>query len=164
MAVELVRWPAEEQRRADLRDRGLPRVLLVEAGTPPPVTVDPMEDWIRIPADDRDLQARMETLVRRITTRPELDGDGVLRSGNGWAALPPIEARLTEVLLLRYDKVVGREVLLRHGWPGEEPNRNVLDVHVLRLRRRIEPLGLTIRTIRKRGYVMCSQSSAKSDF
>jgi len=160
MAVELVRWPAEEHRRAELRDRGQPRILLVEGGTPAPVTVDPMEDWIRLPVDDRDLQARMETLVRRVSTRPELDADGVLRSGAGWAALPPIEARLTEVLLLRFDKVVGREVLLRHGWPGEEPNRNVLDVHVLRLRRRIEPLGLTIRTIRKRGYVMCAQASS----
>jgi hypothetical protein len=155
MAVELVRWPAEEYRRAELRDSGSPRILLVERDVPAPMTVDPMEDWIRLPADELDLQARVETLSRRISTKPELDRDGVLRHGTGWAALPPIEARLTEMLLARFDKVVGRAILLHHGWPGEEPNRNVLDVHVLRLRRRIEPLGLTIRTIRKRGYVLC---------
>jgi DNA-binding response OmpR family regulator len=121
-----------------------------------------MEDWIRLPADELDLQARMDTLVRRASSKPDLDADGVLRYGTSWAALPPIEGRLTEVLLERFDKVVGRELLLRHGWPGEEPNRNVLDVHVLRLRRRIEPLGLTIRTIRKRGYVMCAGISDRT--
>ena len=34
------------------------------------------------------------------------------------------------------------------------PTRNALDVHVLRLRRRIAPLGLEIRTVRSRGYLM----------
>lgn len=163
MAVELVRWPAEEDRRAALRNQGAARILLVEPAAPAPVSADPMEDWIRLPADERDLQARMEALQLRLSSKPDLDGDGVLRYGPSWAALPPIEARLTTVLLERFDKVVGRELLLRHGWPGEEPNRNVLDVHVLRLRRRIEPLGLTIRTIRKRGYVMCARDSVVTD-
>ena len=113
-----------------------------------------MEDWIRLPADERDLQVRVETLSQRTVVEPTLDGDGVLRCGPKWVALPPIEARLVELLLARYGKVVGRQALARHGWPGEEPSRNVLDVHVLRLRRRIEPLGLSIRTVRKRGYVL----------
>jgi DNA-binding response OmpR family regulator len=30
----------------------------------------------------------------------------------------------------------------------------VLDVHVVRLRRRIAPLGLAIRTVRSRGYLL----------
>jgi DNA-binding response OmpR family regulator len=34
------------------------------------------------------------------------------------------------------------------------PTRNALDVHVLRLRRRIAPLGLEIRTVRARGYLL----------
>ena len=163
MAVELVRWPAEEERRTVLRDRGAARILLVEPAAPAPVSADPMEDWIRLPADEGDLQARMEALRLRLCSPPDLDHDGMLRYGSTWAALPPIEARLTTVLLERFDKVVGRELLLRHGWPSEEPNRNVLDVHVLRLRRRIEPLGLTIRTIRKRGYVMCASDRVITD-
>jgi DNA-binding winged helix-turn-helix (wHTH) protein len=39
-------------------------------------------------------------------------------------------------------------------WPGSAPGRNVLDVHVLRLRRRLAPLGLAIRTVRSRGYML----------
>ncbi len=38
--------------------------------------------------------------------------------------------------------------------PSGVPTRNALDVHVLRLRRRIAPLGLEIRTVRSRGYLM----------
>lgn len=156
MKVELVYWPSERERRSDLRAQAMPRVLLVAEDEPAPVTVDPMEDWIRLPADERDLQARIEALQGRAAVEPTIDGDGVLRYGQQWTALPPIEARLVSTLLDRFGKVVSREQLLTHGWPGEEPRRNVLDVHVLRLRRRLEPLGLSIRTVRKRGYVLGS--------
>ena len=40
------------------------------------------------------------------------------------------------------------------GWPGGTPGRNALDVHVLRLRRRLEPVRLAIRTVRSRGYLL----------
>ena len=109
---------------------------------------------MRLPVDERDLQVRVETLAKRTAVEPTLDDDGVLRLGDNWAAVPPIEARLVELLLSRFGKVVGRGELLRQGWPDEEPSRNVLDVHVLRLRRRLEPLGLSIRTVRKRGYIL----------
>jgi DNA-binding response OmpR family regulator len=56
--------------------------------------------------------------------------------------------------------VVSRDALARAGWPDGAPGRNALDVHVLRLRRRLEPLGLVIRTVRSRGYVL----EAASDF
>ena len=42
----------------------------------------------------------------------------------------------------------------RAGWPKGAPGRNALDVHVLRLRRRLAPLGLAIRTVRVRGYLL----------
>ncbi|MGF1597092.1 MAG: winged helix-turn-helix domain-containing protein [Acidimicrobiales bacterium] len=154
MQVELVYWPAEADRRRELSEGAQPRILLVGEGEPAPITVDPLEDWIRLPADERDLQVRVETLTRRLDVEPVLDDDGVLHHRHNWTALPPIEARLTQTLLARFGKVVSREALLRQGWPDEEPKRNVLDVHVLRLRRRLEPLGLTIRTVRKRGYVL----------
>ena len=154
MEVELVHWPAEERRRSELRATSRPRILLVGEGEPAPVTVDPMEDWIRLPADERDLQARVESLSRRTSVEPSLDSDGILRNGDRWVALPPIEARLVEILLERFGRVVARGDLVQRVWPDEEPNRNVLDVHVLRLRRRLEPVGLAIRTVRKRGYVL----------
>jgi DNA-binding response OmpR family regulator len=68
--------------------------------------------------------------------------------------LPPVEARLTSALLARYGAVVAREALGRAGWPEGAPGRNALDVHMLRLRRRLSPLSLAIRTVRSRGYLL----------
>ena len=158
MDVVLVRWPSEERTRARLCEAGVPRVLLVEGGAPPPAVSDELEDWIRVPADEVDLHARVDAIARRVRSRtsdsPSLDDDGVLRFGGAWVPLPPVEARLTAALLDRTGAVVSREVLSRAGWPDGAPGRNALDVHVLRLRRRLGPLGLAIRTVRSRGYLL----------
>jgi len=81
----------------------------------------------------------------------------VLRNGDRWVSLPPVEARLTSALLERFGAVVRREALARAGWPEGAPGRNALDVHVLRLRRRMEQVGLVIRTVRSRGYLLESE-------
>ena len=157
--VVLVRWPVEQVRRDELRKEGRPRLLLLEDGAPPPSaeTAD-FEDWIRVPAGDVDLRARVEGLRRRVEARanpsPALDDDGVLRLGDRWVSLPPVEARLTAALLGRYGAVVSRDALARAGWPAGAPGRNALDVHMLRLRRRLSPLALAIRTVRSRGYLL----------
>jgi hypothetical protein len=62
--VEVLRWPAEAGRRAELAARARPRVLLVEPGEVPP-PLDPEEDWLRLPAPARDLRARRARLARR---------------------------------------------------------------------------------------------------
>jgi hypothetical protein len=155
--VSLVRWPTESDRREALRQAGEPRLLLVEQGAPP-VPCDHREDWIRLPADDVDLRVRVEALRRRLGAEspgtPDIDDDGVLRVGDRWVALPPVEARLASVLVDRFGAVVSRETLTRVGWPGGSSSRNALDVHVLRLRRRLAPLRLAIRTVRSRGYLL----------
>lgn len=158
MQVAVLQWPDEEPRRSELRTAGVARLLLVASEAPAPVVGDPLEDWIRLPADDRDLQARLDGLTLRAHQHrerpPRVDDDGLLRLNGTWVALPPIEARLAAALLERVGAVVGREVLLRAGWPQGAPNRNVLDVHILRLRRRLEDVGLSIRTVRSRGYLL----------
>ncbi len=83
-----------------------------------------------------------------------MDSDGVLRFRGKWVSLPPLETRMMEVLLSRFGAVVSREALAKAGWPEGINGRNALDVHVLRLRRRLEPLGLVIRTVRSRGYLL----------
>jgi DNA-binding response OmpR family regulator len=156
--VVLVRWPTEAVRRAQLANRQLPRLLLLEGDAVPPEADDCLEDWIRVPAAEIDVRARVSALTTRATrhvpSAPTLDGDGVLRFSGAWVPLPPVEARLTDALLERFGAVVSRDSLARAGWPDGAPGRNALDVHVLRLRRRIHPLALAIRTVRARGYLL----------
>ena len=158
MEVVLVQWPAEAGRRDRLQERHAPRLLLVEPGCVPPEPADCLEDWIRVPAADVDVQARMACLSARAREHavevPRLDDDGVLRFGEQWVALPPVEVKLTHALLERFGGVTRRETLTGAAWPDGPPARNVLDVHVLRLRRRVVDVGLTITTVRSRGYVM----------
>jgi DNA-binding winged helix-turn-helix (wHTH) protein len=162
--VVLVRWPTEAPRRQRLVAEQCPRLLLVEDDAGPPETIDCLEDWMRVPVDEGELAARMRALAVRARAHvapehPELDDDGVLRRGRDWVSLPPVEARLTAALLDRLGAVVSREALARAGWPDGAPGRNALDVHVLRLRRRLGPVGLVIRTVRSRGYLLESSVS-----
>ena len=158
MDVVLLRWPAEADRRDDLIELGTARLLLVEDGATPPHAPDCLEDWIRVPAPELDLRARLAALEGRATRHspsvPTLDTDGVLRFDAAWVSLPPVEARLTRVMVERFGAVVGRETLARAGWPEGTAGRNALDVHVLRLRRRLASVGLVIRTVRSRGYLL----------
>ena len=158
MDVVLLRWPLEQERRERLEQEGRLRLLLVEGGVPAPECSDVLEDWIRVPADEADVRARVEGLAARYRADrddlPDLDRDGLLRFGGGWVSLPPVEARLMSALIERYGAVVSRDQLSRTGWPKGAPGRNALDVHVLRLRRRIAPLGLAIKTVRSRGYLL----------
>jgi DNA-binding response OmpR family regulator len=156
--VVLLRWPAESERRARLAEEGRPRLLLVDEAAVPPAPDDCLEDWVRIPASEVDVRARVEALLIRSSDHlqelPVLDQFGMLRHGEGLVALPPVEARLMGVLVERIGAVASRDVLSRAGWPAGMPGRNALDVHLLRLRRRVAPLDLVIRTVRSRGYLL----------
>ena len=167
MDVVLLRWPAEGGRRQRMSVTGEARLLLVEDGQPPPCLVDCLEDWIRVPAAEEDVRARVDALAARSEAhehrRPGIDPNGVLRYNRGWVSLPPLEARLTATLLERFGAVVGREALIRAVWPGQAPGRNALDVHILRLRRRLRPLGLAIRTVRSRGYLLEPATNGDAD-
>ena len=165
----MLRWPEEESRRTRISQAGEPRLLLVPDGEDPPPVGDCLEDWIRVPAAEDEVRARVDALAVRSLAHhstngangdsagpagPVLDDFGVLRVNGSWVALPPLEARLAEALLERLGAVTSRESLIRAGWPSGAPGRNALDVHVLRLRRRLTPVGLAIRTVRSRGYLM----------
>ncbi len=162
----MLRWPEEEARRARISEAGEPRLLLVPDGQEPPPVSDCLEDWIRVPADENEVKARVDALAVRSqahttsghnghnSTGPVLDDFGVLRVDGSWVALPPLEARLAQALLDRLGAVTSRESLIRAGWPAGAPGRNALDVHVLRLRRRLTTVGLVIRTVRSRGYLL----------
>lgn len=152
-----MRWPEEGSRLDELRAVGAPRLVFVESGREPPASEDVLEDWVRVPVDDVELRARVRTLTTRagrVGAQPELDDDGLLRYRGRWVDLPGVERALAAALLERFGAVVGRESLARRAWPNTRASRNALDVHMSRLRRRIAPLGLRVRTVRSRGYLL----------
>ena len=161
MDVALIRWPGDEERRAQLAARRDPRLLLVSEDFPPPDCSDELEDWVRLPVQPEDVKARVENLMARTqATTPGL----VRIDENGWVTyrssrveLTPHQADLLEPLKERFGVVVSRAELVTAGWPGEPPSANALEASIARLRQRLSPLGLRIRTVRSRGYLLESE-------
>lgn len=87
----------------------------------------------------------MDRLERRVTR----DGDEI--------TLQPREFRLLEYFLLHAGQVVTRAMLLEHVWGYHfDPQTNVIDVHVSRLRSKLEQKGrpMLLHTIRGAGYCL----------
>lgn len=159
MKVETLLWPAEEERRSHLARAGVPRLLMVTGDEPPPSSTDCLEDWVRLPISEQDRSARIDAIASRsvehqLAQRPVLDEDGLVWAGADWVAIPPIEARLLGVLIKHFGVLVRRADLQQAAWPAGAIEHNALNVRVLRLRRRLTPLGLVIRTVRARGYLL----------
>jgi DNA-binding response OmpR family regulator len=156
-AVRLVRWPEERELLERLRAEGTPRLLLVRPPAPAPEVMQCEEDWVRLPADDGDVRARVLALAARSSRHkpgPQVGADGRLRYGTEWIALSPIEHRLAGVLAGRFGEVVASELLARAAWPDDGNNDGALRVHLTRLRRRLRSLGLEVQNVRGRGYLM----------
>lgn len=158
MDIELIQWPAQTELRNRLAERRQTRLLLVARKADPPVSDDILEDWVRLPVTDQDLRARIRDLLSRAAAHqrrtPTIDRHGVLHTARGSAALSPLHAALVRVLLDNLGKVVARSELEAAGWQQQVPERNRLDVHMTRIRRRIEETGLSIKTVRSRGYLL----------
>ena len=155
--VEVMRWPAERLAVDDLRAKGIARLLLLEVDEPVPEMYDCLEDWARLPLSDSDLYARRTAVAARAKTHavaPTLDDTGVARFRDRWVALSPVERDLAAGLIERFGTLVSRELLSERAWPDVAHTRNALDVHVLRLRKRLRSIGLEMRTVRARGYLL----------
>jgi DNA-binding response OmpR family regulator len=155
--VVVLRWPDERDQLPRLADARVPRLLLVEPGADPPVADDVLEDWVRLPSEDRDIRARLLTLRRRAVdtlSGPVIDHHCRLMYRNKWVPLSPIEVRLATALAEDFGLLVTEKVLLESGWPSGPPTSNALRVHLHRLRQRVRPLGLELKAIRSQGWVM----------
>ena len=84
---------------------------------------------------------------------PWLDPDGLLRWRDRWVAVSPNEEAALRLLLDRWGHMASRASLSAAVWPGGSSGR-ALNTLVGRLRKRLEPLGLTIETIRARGFLL----------
>jgi len=163
-APVVIRWPADQGRRTELAGLGVPRLLLVDREASPPICSDPLEDWIRLPADERDIDARMNGLRARASawapsTRPELDGHGRLLRGSRWVPLSPTEEQLCTLLIGHFGTVVSDRDLINRGWPEGTGTSTGLRLQMTRLRRRIADLQLEVRSVRGQGYVLQNQAS-----
>lgn len=157
--VIFVRWPAQIDLRRRCRSEGVPRLLVVESGAQPPVSNDPVEDWVRPPISRDDLEARVKALQNRFNSRrvPTLDLAGTLSFGRHSITISTTQTELMRLLIERFGEVVYRNEFvhcLATRMPAPTPTRNSLDLHIMRLRRRLLPIDLSIRTVWGRGYML----------
>ncbi len=128
------------------------------------------DDYITKPFSFAELELRLQALLRRTkqatvaaeirhggvsvdrtTRRAQVDGKAV--------ELTPRETTLLELFLAHHGKVVTKEQIAS-AWSsaGNEPGiGNVAEIHVHRLRRKLEGSQLSIRTVRGLGYMLESE-------
>ncbi|MBS4095978.1 MAG: response regulator transcription factor [Sulfuricella sp.] len=122
------------------------------------------DDYLVKPFSLAELEARARALLRRGQTAPPLLACGALTYDTvGRRAtldgqsleLSLREVSVLEALLFRQGKVVSKEQLIETlcGY-GEELSANAIEVYMHRLRKKLEPGGVTIRTLRGLGYLM----------
>ena len=126
------------------------------------------DDYLAKPFAFAELRARIRALARRPAgpdSAPELVvGDlrmdllrRVVTRGGRVVDLLPTEWRLLEYMMRHPGEVLTRTMLLEKVWDFSfDPSTNVVDVHVSRLRRKIEAAGEApmIRTVRGAGYAL----------
>ncbi len=130
------------------------------------------DDYLVKPFAFVELLARLDALMRRRDTETpettltveELELDLLsrnVRRGGKTINLQPREFRLLEYLMRHADQVVTRTMLLESVWDYHfDPQTNVIDVHISRLRSKIDkdfdtPL---IHTVRGAGYMLSAKA------
>jgi DNA-binding response OmpR family regulator len=143
--------------RAAIVAEGLPCVWLVEVGAAPPNDWTDSEDWVRLPADEEEIAARIagvESRSRMLMSSAWIDEFDVLRNGDSWVALSPLEARLMRELLAHERAVVRRDDLVDVAWPSATAARAMdLNKPMRLLRRKASSIGIEIHTVAGRGYL-----------
>ena len=74
--VVIIRWPEDAASAQRLRTLGRPRLLIVAPDATAPSTVDCDEDWIRFPAGDADVRARIADWRSGDAARPDPQNHG----------------------------------------------------------------------------------------
>ena len=125
------------------------------------------DDYLTKPFAPEEMAARVEVLLRRgggvceTSLRVgDLDLDliaRVARRGDAVLDLLPLEFRLLEYLMRHAGQVLTRTMIFEAVWGYHfDPGTNVIDVHIGRLRRKVDAGGVAplIHTVRGCGYAM----------
>ncbi|MCF7970374.1 MAG: response regulator [Methylococcaceae bacterium] len=123
------------------------------------------DDYMIKPFELRELEVRLQALIRRCyggfshtivmgrllldTQTHQIQADGQL------LALSPRESALLEFLLIQSGNVVCKDrIAQRLSSDGDALADNAIEVYIHRLRKRIEPYDVLIRTVRGLGYLL----------
>ena len=125
------------------------------------------DDYLTKPFAPDEMAARVEVLLRRREAARDtrlrvgdLELDLVAREARrGGVALDllPTEFRLLEFLVRNSGQVLTRTMIFEAVWGYHfDPGTNVIDVHIARLRRKVDTpdRGALIRTVRGKGYLL----------
>ncbi|WAH60956.1 response regulator transcription factor [Pseudomonas silvicola] len=130
------------------------------------------DDYLVKPFASEEMAARIEVLLRRHedinerVTQLNLDDlmlDLLVREvccADQRMALPQMEFKLLEFLMRNAGKIVTRALIFEQVWGYHfDPGTKLIDVHLARLRRKLEQLGCrpSIKTIRGTGFVLATQ-------
>jgi two-component system OmpR family response regulator len=126
------------------------------------------DDYMTKPFASEELAARLEVLLRRRQAAPPqlslsvagLELDLISRTAHRDGAeirLMPTEFKLLEFMMRNSGQILTRTMIFEAIWGYHfDPGTNLIDVHLGRLRRKIDRPGLTqlIHTIRGSGYAL----------
>ncbi len=126
------------------------------------------DDYMTKPFASEELAARLEVLLRRREAAPrqshlavaDLDLDLITRTAHRAGVeirLMPTEYKLLEFMMRNSGQILTRTMIFEAIWGYHfDPGTNLIDVHLGRLRRKIDRPGLAplIHTIRGSGYAL----------
>ena len=130
------------------------------------------DDYLVKPFALSEFEARVRALTRRgsASATPKIVHDNLTMDTVGrriWVSGEPLnltvrEWTILEYMLLRPGKVISKERLMQAlcGW-GDDISANAIEVHMSRLRSKVEPGGVRIRTVRGFGYMLEEPSDAQ---
>lgn len=124
------------------------------------------DDYLTKPFAFSELLARVQALIRRASQAPEatrltcgdIELDLVTREvtrGGEAVSLQPREFTLLAYLMRHPGRPVSKTMILEHVWDYSfDPQTNVVDVVVSRLRTKIDPEKTRLETVRGVGYIL----------
>jgi two-component system, OmpR family, response regulator CpxR len=137
------------------------------------------DDYLGKPFNPRELAARIRAILRRVERpaappggRIEVNGvalDPAARevlAGNRKVELTTLEFDILEMLMRSAGRVLSRDQLMENLYGRKAtPFDRSMDMHVSHIRRKLENLGLAIKTVRGVGYQFCRtpEESAAGD-